>query len=291
MKRAIKTNFGKSKIYSAHTEGRAAAKAESVFVVPGFSETIAHSRELVDALGRRGFDAETFSPPRRSDKETRHVNDAIQRQGDVVLDVLEAAHPRPERVNAVGHSLGAAAILRAAITAPERFASITLVQPLGMTGNKTMRELSAAATGKTIKNQIEAFKGQDPTDLPETGYAARIDSETPLRYAGRVAAAHAAGFGVLAKRPMLTYKEAKQSGKYEIVEDVARVSELGIPVHMVMAYSDDLFDYSEVEATHEKIGEHAASHSTVADREARHDTAWLQPERTAEIISQIITKQ
>lgn len=288
MKRTLRTNFGKSKLYSAHPEAYAARKTAPVFVVPGFSETIAHSKELVEALADHGFTAETFSPPRKSDKESRRINDAIQRQGNVVLSVLEAAHPNAERVHAMGHSLGAAAVLRAAIADPERFESITLMQPLGMTGNKTLAEMAFVATKKTIKNQIEAFGGQDPTDLPEEGYAARIDSETGLHYAKRVAIAQSAAGRVLGRRPLLTYKEAAQSGEYEIYDDIAKVNELGIPVHVVTAYGDDMFDYAEVEATHSIIGDHAASHSTIADKSARHDAFWLQPERTAEIMSQIV---
>ena len=289
MKQKIKTRYGNTKVYSSN--GGGSPESTPVFVVPGFSESNTHTKQLVDALSARGHRSETFSPPRKSDRATRKANDAIQRQGDVVLSVLEATHSPDEPVHAVTHSLGSAAVLRAAQQAPERFASITMMEPLGMTERQSFGRLAFSAIKKTFSNQRNAMRGQSPDSLPAEGYAARIDSEPRARYAGRVFAAQAVAGGVIGKRAALAYKEARDSGSYDMASDVAKVTESGIPVHVVTAYGDEMFNRANVEAAHVDIGDRATSHSTVADREAAHDTFWMQPERTAEIADQIIRNE
>ena len=281
------TPYGKVKVYCAESR---LLEAERVLVIPGYSETLAHSRKLVDALAASGFNASTFSQPRRAGKETHKVKDPIQRQGNVVLSLVETTVPQREKVHAVAHSLGSAAALRAAQEAPERFASITLMQPLGMVGEQSLPELANRVGKKVVKNQSGALRRQNPSRQPKVGYAASVDTESALRYSGRVAKAQLAGSGVIGKQPTLALKEALAVAKYEIADDITKVTELGIPVNIVTAHSDEMFDHDKVDAGYEASIHTASSFSSVADREARHDTFWLQPERTAAIIGQLIQK-
>lgn len=285
MKKAIKTPFGKAKIYSQEVpEAR-----EHTMVVPGYSESVTHSKKLVNALASRGFDAFTFSQPRRKGKNP--VNNPIDRQGDTVLSVLESTLPSGDRVHAVAHSLGSAAVLKAAQLAPERFASLTLMQPVGMAGEQSFSELLGRVGRKLTRNQIRAMRSQNPQRKPKTGYAASVDTESAARYSSRVARSQLAGGSVLAKQPVLAIKEAKAAGSYDIVDDIAKVKELGIPINIVKAHSDEMFDTDKVDMGYSRVTDSVNSYSSVADRTARHDTFWLQPERTAQIVGQLINKK
>lgn len=287
MEQRTSTPYGNAKVYSAKSN---LPEAERVLVVPGYSESLAHSRKLVDALATNGYDASTFSQPRRAGKEADRVKDPIQRQGNVVLSLVEATVPQGEKVHAVAHSLGSAAVLRAAQEAPERFASLTLMQPVGLVGEQSFPELLGRVGKKVTKNQTGALRSQDPQRQPKTGYVASADKESAIRYSARVARSQITGSGILAKQPLLAVQEATAVGSYDIADDIAKVKELGIPVNIVKAYSDEMFDTDKVDVGFAGITDSVDSYSSVADRTARHDTFWLQPERTAAIIGQLIQK-
>jgi alpha-beta hydrolase superfamily lysophospholipase len=283
MKRRPSSPYGKIKTYSSDSPHPGAGR---VLVVPGYSETIAHNKKLVDALARSGFDASTFSQPRRASK----VRDPIQRQGNVVLGLLETGSATQGKIHAIAHSLGSAAVLKAAQEAPERFASITLFQPVGLVGGQNVAELSLRATKKVANNQAGALRNQDPSRQDERGYAANVDSESAGQFSGRVVIAQLAGGAILAKQPALAGREARASGRYEIADDIAKITALGIPVNIVTAYNDEMFDHEKVDVGHEQIANSVTSFSTVADQAARHDTFWMQPERTAKIVEQLISQ-
>ena len=287
MKERTSTPYGKAKIYTAESDQPTAGR---VLVVPGYSETTAHSKKLVDALASQGFDASTFSQPRRAGKEAHKVKDPIQRQGNIVLSLVETTVPQGEKVHAVAHSLGSAAVLRAAQEAPERFASLTLMQPVGMVGEQSFPELLGRVGKKVTKNQVGALRSQDPLRQPHTGYAASADTESAVRYSTRVARSQLAGSGVLTRQPVLAMQEATAVGSYDIADDIAKVKELGIPVNIVKAHSDEMFDTDKVDTGYAGIADSVDSYSSVADITARHDNFWLQPERTAAIIGQLIQK-
>lgn len=286
-RRKTSTRYGKAKVYTAKSN---LPKAERVLVVPGYSETLAHSRKLVDALATNGYDASTFSQPRRVGKKGNKIEDPIQRQGNVVLGLVEATVPQGEKVHAVAHSLGSAAVLKAAQEAPERFASLTLMQPVGLVGEQSFPKLLGRVGKKVTMNQIGALRSQDPQRRPKTGYAASADTESAIRYSARVARSQVAGSGVLAKQPVLAVQEATAVGSYDIADDIVKVKELGIPVNIVKSHSDEMFDTDKVDIGYSGIADSVDSYSSVADRSARHDTFWLQPERTAAIIGQLIQK-
>jgi len=285
----IPTPFGKTRAYSENASP-ADSYAERVVVVPGYSEGITHNKSLVRALAQKGFNAITFGQPRRADKNIERVRDPIERQGDVLLSLIEATVTDGEKVHVVAHSLGSAAILRAAQTAPEHFSSITLMQPLGMGGQQTLTEMASHVNRKTLRNHRLALRAQVPSTETPQGYAARPDKESALKHFVRVAKAQVAGGNVLLTQPVLAVKEALASGKYEIADDIAAVTELGIPVNIVVAHSDEMFDADLVAKGYEKSIHTASSFSSVADPEAGHDTAWMQPERTAQIVESLIRK-
>lgn len=279
-----RTPYGKSKVITAHSK---TPSAGNIFVVPGFSETTAHNSELVDALANEGFDATTFSQPRRTGRKADRIADPIGRQGRVILRVLEASVTPGEKVHAVAHSMGAAATLKAALEAPELFDSLTLMQPLGLAGEQGFSELLGRVNKKTVKNQRVALHSQDPRKLADHGYAANLDTESALNFSGRVTNAHIAAGKVLLSQPALSLREARAAGTYSMTDDIAKVTALGIPVHLVVAHGDEMFDHDKVDAGYD-AGVAASSYMSVADREAGHDTFWMQPARTAAIVGQII---
>lgn len=281
MKNRLSTLYGKTKIYTAQSEK---PTAERVLVVPGYSEAISHNKKLVDALASQGFDATTFSQPRRAGKD----DDPMRRQGKVVLSILESSLPKGEKVHALAHSLGSAAVLKAAQEAPDLFESITIMEPIGMVGAQDFSELGGRVGKKVGKNLLGSLRAQSPARRSNEGYAASVDRESSLRYFGRVALAQLAGSGVIGKQPALALEEALAVGRYGIADDVAKVTELGIPVHIVAARNDEMFDYDKVMAGYEANIHTATSVSSVADAGARHDTFWMQPERTARIFRQLI---
>jgi len=287
MKQALTTPFGNTKVYSSDSPD----SDKHILVVPGFSESVPHNRGLVGALSDRGFNAFTFSQPRR--KGGTPVAGPIERQGEIILSVLEATIPGGDKVHGVAHSLGSAALLKAAQQAPELFASLTLMQPVGMVGEQSFPELLGRVGKKVTMNQLGALGGQDP-GRPETGYKASVDEESAIHYSGRVAWAQLAGSVVIAEQPALAIEEASAVGSYDIADDLAAMKAmkamkaLKIPVNIVTAHSDEMFDTAEVDEKYAGIAKFVDSYSSVADPTARHDTFWMQPERTARIVDELL---
>lgn len=237
-------------------------------------------------MAREGFEAFTFSQPRKPGEGW--PEDPIGRQADLVVRVVKAVAPEAATVHAVAHSLGAAAVLRAAPQVPEQFASVVLMQPIGLSGGQRFREQAARVGRKAAKNQLRALRRQDPERPPRHGYAAAVDTESALGFFTRVARAQLAGFGVLLRHVRLALREASAAGAYELAEDARKVRELGIPVHVVKAQGDELFDTDRVDAGYERVVDAVTSYSCVADPEARHDACWLQPARSAQIVRQLV---
>lgn len=282
MKSRHSTPYGKLKLYRPDLD----KNKERVMVVAGYSESLTHTKKLVDTLSRTGYDAFTYTTPRRRGKAV--LTDPIARQGDVVLRVLDIATKDNEKVHAVAHSLGCAAVLYAAMQAPERFESITLMQPLGMVGEQSFGELLKRVRRKVTRNTLGAMRGRHLTHDIQEDTSTPLDNETRLRYSMRVARSQLAGAGVLAKHPRLAIQEARAAGKYDISEGIKQVIEAGIPVHLVTAHGDEMFDRHKVEAGYEIITDHITSHSPLSDTSASHDTFWLHPERSAFLISKIV---
>lgn len=282
MESRLSTPLGTTRIHRARGDGH----GELALVVPGYSETIAHSRSVVDALAREGYDAFTFSQPRKAGAGWRE--DPIGRQADLVLRVVEAVVPEGEAVHAVAHSLGAAAALRAAPQAPDRFASVVLMQPIGLSGPQRLREQAARVAKKAAKNQVRALRGQDPGRSPPRHYAATADTESTLRLFARVGGAQLVGLGVLFRQVGLALREASAAGSYDLAEDAAKARQLGIPVHVVKAHADELFDSERVDAGLRRVVDTVTSYSSVADPAACHDACWLQPTRSARIVDQLV---
>lgn len=254
--------------------------------MPGYSETIAHSKSVVDALAQEGFESFTFNQPRKPGEGW--PADPIGRQADLVVRVVEAVAPEAGRVHAVAHSLGAAAVLRAAPRIPERVASIVLMQPIGLSGAQPFREQALRVGRKATKNQLGALRRQDPERPPRHGYAAALDTESATGFFTRVARAQLTGFGVLLRHVRLALREANAAGAYDLADDARKVRELGIPVHVVKAQGDELFDTDKVDAGYQRVVDAVTSYSCVADPHARHDASWLQPARSAQIVRQLV---
>lgn len=300
-KKSVSTAYGQTEIYSADS---AEAEAERAVIVPGYGEATAHNDKLVEEVAYQGLRAFTFDQPRGAGGKDYKEKDPLQRQANILSSLLENQVPQGEKVHAIAHSLGAVAVLRAAVANPDRFKSITLMQPAGMVGEQGIPQLLARVAKKVVKNQVGALRSQDPDRTPISGrYAAKTDDESALRYSSRVLKAQLTGGKVLTARPILAIKEALAAGKYDITEKIAedkdgtkidaitKLSNMGIDVNFVFANKDSLFSrkkvFKKIQAN-DKAGIAANSYSSVADRKADHDTIWLQPERTARIVSDIL---
>lgn len=282
MKEKIQTSYGKANFY----RNEAANAQERIMLIPGYSEGVVHNRKLVDALANEGYDAFAYSQPSGFGSE-----DPLERRSHVAYDVLETAVPEGEKIHLVAHSLGAADALRLAIEAPERVASITLMQPAGMVGEQSFLELSKRVMLKKVpRNQIRAAKGQGLDTQPKNGSAALVDKESRIKYSLRVGQAQAAGSNALTQNPALALEEANAAGGYDIQEVIQELSSLGIPVNIVKSHSDELFDTDKVDQAYETISEAVSSYSSVWDYDAGHDTSWMQPERTAKIVDALVNQ-
>lgn len=302
----IETRYGTAKVYTVNES--APPDTKRVLVVPGYSETIIHNEALVHALATEGYKVATFSQPRKMDKDSE--TNPIDRQAEILITMIESLTPDDEKINLAAHSLGSAVTLRAAELNPELFKrveSVTLMQPSGMTEEQGFPEQLQRVGKKVAKNQAGTIKGQDPRKVPEKGYAARIDEEPVYRYFGRTALAQVAGGVALARNPKLGYKEARAAGGYtSLAEDIKKIEDQGVKVNVITSYGDEMYDlttdWDEVKGdniTHAEgrkvvhpgysaLAQTQARISTIADKDARHDSFWQQPRRTAEIIKQHI---
>lgn len=289
------TEFGKTKTYSS-TSGH--ADSPNILFVPGFGETISHYRPLIDALGEKGFNASTFSPPR---KTGNNQTDPITRQAYILSERIDnrmlakyLVDPDIEvadkdKIHLVAHSLGAGAALKAAILDPDRIASIILWEPSGMSGVQNLPELLNRAGNKVVNNQALATRSQKPgNESAYGGYGANVDEEKAGKFSWRIAKAQLAAGGVILRNLPLGLKEAKAAGQFNIFKDLVRVKELGIPVDIITSYSDDMFKYANMHEGYDPATHPSRSVMSVADKNSRHDDPMLHPERTARLISQII---
>lgn len=275
MKTKKETSYGEANI---HTENPLDTK-ETVLVVPGYSEDPTHFKKLVESIGEKGYTALTYSQPRQGGSEA----DPLDRQGDILLDITET------RVHAVAHSLGAAALLKAAIKNPDRFASITLMQPSGFVGEQSLPEVAGRVGKKVFNNQRDALKGHEPGKPFKDGYTPlSADSESVPQLFARVTGAQIKGGNVLAKNPILALKEANAARKYSISENLAAVSKLGIPINVVQSQGDELYDSAKFDEGVAANMDAITSYSTPAHRYAGHDDPWVRAETTAHVIDDFI---
>lgn len=283
MLQKIRTRFGKVNVYAAgNPEG------ERVLVVPGYSETISHNRKLVDELGGLGLFAATLSQPRRSrERRMGQKLDPLDRQAELLITMLDRLGDGV-KITAVGHSMGAVAVLKAAQARPHRFERIILEQPAGFGHQQKMPEQVKRVSHKVGRNQLRALFGQGRKQ-PDVGYTASPDKEAPLPYGLRVARAQNAAGMLLARNGVLALQEARAVGRYDAIPDLENVAKLGIPMHVVGAHSDELFGNADLNnAIMPEGGEFRAPLSYPADRRAGHDTVWMQPKLHAQTIGNII---
>ncbi len=264
MKHKIRTPFGTAIL---HKQGPAGESAR-IMVTPGYSESITHNKRLIHTLADMGYTAFTFSQPRS--KGT--MIDVLERQKHIIMSVLDSTLEENEKVHAVTHSFGAAALLKAAKERPELFADLILMQPSGLAGEQSFPELVRRVSRKTRTNHLYALKrhGERSVALPQ------------------VALTHLSSSKVIARNPLLALREARLAIRHAITDDIAAVKSLGVPVHVVTVHKDDLFDMNEAGLGYDQLVALQGSYMTIADKTARHDTFWLQPERTARIVDGLV---
>lgn len=239
--------------------------AHKVLVVPGFSESITHNKALVDIVASKGYNTFTFSRPRGG--PSRHP---LDRQKDIVMSALMATVPENEKVHAVAHSLGSATLLRAAREHPERFASLLLMEPSGIVSIQSLRELVHRASIKTKNNQQAVSRNEPSVTLRQ------------------IIRAQLASSVIIARNPILAFKEARVATRHSIADDIVAIMRLNIPIHIVNAYGDELFSIDRAGIGYDQIMTFAGSYSSITDKSAGHDTFWIHPEQTAQLVDTFI---
>lgn len=251
-------------------------------VIPGYSESLSHNRELVDILARMGYDAFTFRPPRR---KAVPIESVLDRQKDIILGILKAIVPEGEKVYAVAHSLGSAALLKAARDTPNRFIELILMQPPGLTGELSFSTLLRRVSKKTVQNTASTLRDRHLHRIKrQPGKNHRPRSATTRK----LLRAQASSGYFIAKNPVLALREAHAARQYDITSDATVARKSGIPVHVIRAPGDELFSPTKTGPKSERIMHLEGAYSNLADIHAPHDTFWLHAERTAEIVDGII---
>jgi len=178
--------------------------------------------------------------------------------------------PDDQPMTVLGHSLGAAAILRAARYEPRRFSRLILMQPVGLVGPHTVTELARRAAAKTLANLARAAGGRLEMSLCS------------------VAAATGASAGTLARSPVVAFGEARAAARYRIDVDLAAVAGLGVPVHLITSEDDDMFDLRSLVTGVDRVRPLVASHQRLPQIYPGHDGFWLYPTITAAQVGRIV---
>ena len=133
-----------------------------------------------------------------------------------------------------------------------------------MVGKQSIFQLARRVGKKETKNIIRAFRIQEPTDGAEKGSAnpkSKIRSFMGrLANVGHVMIPEIAGGIVLLKNPRLALGQAAAAGAYtDLAKDIAKVTELGIPINVVVSHNDELFDSDKFNNCLEEIFNNAST--------------------------------
>lgn len=252
-------------------------------VVPGFSGSLTHNRDLVDALASRGYDTFTFSQPRRGTKSKQSI---LDRKKDTILTILETMFNDDEKIYGVAHSFGSAALLKAARDTPNQFIELILMQPPGVVGRQDFPELVQRVGEKMIKNNAKTIHKRHLSKLignPPTSVHAPLPATTRKMIYAQLSSAY-----TIIKNPRLALSEALAAIRYDIADDAAKTEGSGVQVHIIKAPNDELFSIEEDGLDHQKVMNSSGAFISIADRHAPHDTFWMHPKRTADIIDALI---
>jgi pimeloyl-ACP methyl ester carboxylesterase len=246
--------------------------ASHIFVIPGFAENLLQTKPIVDALAAKNFAAYTYSQPRLDSKNDGVLDHPLERQGKVALMALSELLPGLTKVAAVAHSLGTAGILKAAQSCPERFDSLILMQPVGLAGIQTFKDLFKKGLRKNRNDH-------------------RLVGGMPLNSERRfVAKAQIASMGLIVRQPLLALREAQAIGIYNIAEDIKKVVARGIPVHLVVSKHDEYFEYTEVHDQLRTLDGIVTSITILDEPHHGHSISWLDPELTSELTVTLLAR-
>jgi len=265
---SVNTYYGPSKVYLKHPPDYRTGAL--IMLVPGQSEGVTHGKALVDRLAELDFTVFTFNPPTRRLTEGYSPPDPITRQAKVLHAVGDRFIMAKTETHGVGHALGGAALLKAVQLPPEnRFSSLVLFDPVGINESQTLGEVTKRAANKLVGHYSQS---------------------TGVGHSGRIALAHLASGSTIARRPRLAAMEAAASGQYDILEDLAIAKDMNVPVHVVVSEHAELFDPDRIAWAQEKITPLVESLTVLDSPEHGHDSFWVNPEFTAQLISLLISQ-
>lgn len=240
------------------------ANALPVLVIPGFGEGNRHVEPIAAALCNRGYDSRIVLH-----EDDVPVQDPVDARAVYILQYLR--EQPAGQFHVVAHSLGAAAVLRAASSEPERFASLTLMQVPGLSRPQPAYRLVAHAFTKMRHNQ-QAARNQG--------------SEAVLS----VARATVAGVLLTAGRLTHALRDIAAASQYDATDDLQSAARHRIPIHIVTSLHDELFPALEVVEAHPRVAPFITSHTVLTGDAANHDTFWLHPEHTAKLADERIRR-
>lgn len=272
----IETSYGQASKLEVDKKGE---KQGTVFIAPGFGEVgTRHFKEVAEAISEHGFKAVTFDHPDKRGDES----DPLKRRQAIIQEILSASLEEGEKAHLVGHSLGAYDLLMVAAEHPNLVASITLLQPSGLTKEQSLLEIGNRVSKKVINNQ---------TDIIDNIAPLSNDDESEEDKFRRIALAQIAGGNSLGKKPVLSFKEANAARLVNATEVIKAVSDHGITINLITSQNDELYDSNQVEQWVAENPDSFTSWSMRADEKANHDNSWIEHKTTGHVLADIIKQQ
>lgn len=239
----------------------------NVLLLPGFTGSKEDFAALLPLLAAAGWSSAAVD--QRGQFESPGAPQSDFTLSGFAADAHELAESRfgtADRVHLVGHSFGGLVSAVAAITGPDRWASLTLLcsGPGGFTGEQRNDPLAAAAAlERETLEQVYLLKQQRDRQRGRPAASAEIEGWLRKRFLASSSGSLAAIARHLADAPDL----------------MPRLARLQLPVHVVRGERDDAWPH----ATQDRLAA-ALGTSVVVIAGAAHSPAWEQPEETRDAL-------
>lgn len=253
--------------------GPATATTTPVLLVPGWTGSKEDFLEVLEPLANDGRSA--LALDQRGQFETPGHDDpdayTVTHYAHDVLDVAHAWQPEAERFHLVGHSFGGLVCRAAAIAAPDRVASLTLLcsGPGAIPANRH-RMLRLMARSIAVAGLSATWRLKTRLDPAGPGPEPDPDIAAWLK-----------------KRFLSSHPYSLRSMTLHLTAEPDRTDQLaatGVPVQVAYGIDDDGWPIELQDEMAQRLGV-----TTAAIPEAGHSPAVDQPERTAALIVDFVT--
>lgn len=255
----LETQGGTARYVYVEPEELASPDALPVLVSGGWSVGIKSLRDAAKVLHDYGYSAILVE----------HEPSTLSGKADTILRVLDELEI--PKVNAITQSEGAITTAMAALRAPERFKTLILEAPAGLSGKDS--------TGRLIGRF--ALK---------TGMVATYDF---ARNPGAVYNFMSSSSQYIARSPRRSLREVKAIAGTSINETLAKVREAGVKVGVVQSRADRGFSHKKIyeQLVYENgddLGLHVDAYASIANRRAGHDHIILNAPQAIKCALQLI---